>query len=141
MCYASAPANSRSSGLAARHAPIDRFIARRKVALLISGAFPHLVARHAGPNPGDFFNAGLLVFGNNHVIAPRANLGGGSTHKLAHVDDEAFGAMLKRGFRKDAQIFFEVLVGHPLRPGKPSQLDDAFRLKMIDGNRHARLVP
>ena len=39
--------------------------------------------------------------------------------------------MLKRGFRKDAQIFFEVLVGHPLRPGKPSQLDDAFRLKMI----------
>jgi len=47
--------------------------------------------------------------------------------------------MLKRGFRKDAQIFFEVLVGHPLRPGKPSQLDDAFRLKMIDGID--RLVP
>jgi hypothetical protein len=84
MCYASAPANSRSSGLAARHAPIDRFIARRKVALLISGAFPHLVARHAGPNPSDFLTPAVLT-------------------------------------------------GHPLRPGKPSQLDDAFRLKMIDG--------
>src|SRR5215469_7134856 len=68
-----------------RHAPIDCLIARCKVALLIAGTGPRLVGRHAGPNPGDFFNASLLVLGNNDFISPRTDLGGWLTHKLTHI--------------------------------------------------------
>jgi hypothetical protein len=69
------------------HAPIDCLIARCKVALLIGGTLSHLVGRHAGPNPGDLFDASLLILGDNDVIAPRTDLGGWSTLKLTHIND------------------------------------------------------
>src|SRR6516164_1811848 len=77
----------RSTESAVRHAPIDRLITRFKVALLIARTRPRLVGGHAGPNPGDLFYASLLVLGNNDFIAPRADLGGWSSHKLTHIDD------------------------------------------------------
>ena len=75
------------SGLAVRYAPIHCLIAYREVTLLIARTSSHLVGRHAGPNPGDLFNASLLILGNNDFIAPRADLVGRSTHELTHIDD------------------------------------------------------
>src|SRR5215469_8246392 len=70
---------------AGRNAPIDCLITRFKVALLIARTRASLVGGHAGPNPGDLFYASLLVLGNNDFIAPHADLGGWSSHKLTHI--------------------------------------------------------
>jgi hypothetical protein len=41
--------------------------------------------------------------------------------------------MWESAFCKDTQGFLEVLVGHLLRPRKPSELHKPFGLKTIDG--------
>jgi NAD(P)-dependent dehydrogenase (short-subunit alcohol dehydrogenase family) len=83
---ASNPTCFRSTRSAVR-APIDCFITRFKVALLIARTRPRLVGGHAGPNPCDLFYASLLVLGNNDFVAPRADLARWSSHKLTHIDD------------------------------------------------------
>src|SRR5262249_15292480 len=100
------------------------------VTLFGLGTRAHPTGCSARPDPGEPFDASLVVPWHDDRVTPRQDAGRRAAHELTDVDDQALGPMLNRAFSKHTQCFLEVLIGHVLRPGEPGELDKLFRLEV-----------